>query len=470
LSGYPRKNLGIRPFPFKIAAVNVVPSRWWRIFACAFLVTATLSVYWPARHYKFVAYDDDDYVYQNPVVQKGLTWEGLQWSFVDRQANNWHPLTWLSHMADCQVFGLDAGGPHMVNVVLHCTNAVLLFLLLEALMRCSAERSPDSCSFWRNFFVAALFALHPLRVESVAWISERKDVLSGFFGLLALLCYARYASTENKPKISWPYRFAVLFFACSLLAKPMLVTLPFVMLLLDYWPLQRVSTASVKPLLKEKLPFFSLTVAFCVITLFAQRPGLPGQNAGLFYRIESIFVNYLGYIEKLVWPQNLSFLYSRPDTIPYEQFFLAVLVLLGISALAYACSRLCPAITVGWLWFLILLFPVSGVVSLGRLSIADRYTYLASIGFYLIVTWGLADLAAKVLKAQMRRILLGTTAIIVLAACAVASRQQLACWLDSQTLFEHALKVDPNNIAAKQNLHIYLFEKANPGVRKPPPE
>jgi protein O-mannosyl-transferase len=468
LSGCPLKNLGISPFPFKIAAVNVVPSCRWRIFACAFLVIATLAVYWPARQYKFVAYDDDDYVYQNPVVQKGLTWEGLQWSFVDRQANNWHPLTWLSHMADYQAFGLNAGGPHMVNVALHCANAALLFLLLESLMRRSAEKS--SCFFWRNLFVAALFALHPLRVESVAWISERKDVLSGFFGLLALLCYTTYANTENKPKISWPYRSAVFFFACSLLAKPMLVTLPFVMLLLDYWPLQRVSASCLKPLLKEKLPFFSLTVAFSIITLFAQRPGLPEQNAGPVYRIESIFVNYLGYIEKLVWPQNLSFLYLRPDTISYEQFFLAVIALLCISALAYACSRRYPAVTVGWLWFLIVLFPVSGVVSLGRLSIADRYTYLASIGFYLMVTWGLAEMAGKVLPAQMRRLLLGTAAAIVLAACAVVSRQQLAYWQNTKALFEHALKVDPNNIVAKQNLHIYLFEKANPGVRKPPPE
>jgi hypothetical protein len=451
--------------------VNVVPSRWRRIFACAFLVIATLAVYWPVRHFKFVAYDDDDYVYQNPVVQKGLTWEGLQWSFVDRQANNWHPLTWLSHMADYQVFGLNAAGPHMVNVALHCANAALLFLLLETLMRRIAEKSPESCLFWRNLFVAALFALHPLRVESVAWISERKDVLSGFFGLLALLCYARYnGASLVTGRSSLFYRLAVFFFACSLLAKPMLVTLPFVMLLLDYWPLQRFNASSQKALLKEKLPFFSLTVAFCIITLFAQRPGLPAQNTGLFDRIESIFVNYLGYIEKLVWPQNLSFLYLRPDTIPYGQFMLAVIVLLGISAVAYACSRPCPAITVGWLWFLIVLFPVSGVVSLGRLSIADRYTYLASIGFYLMVTWGFADLAGKIHSTRMRKILVGITAVIILAGCAVVSRHQLAYWQNSLTLFDHALKVDPDNIVAKQNRHIYLFEKANPNTRKPPPE
>ncbi len=471
LSGYSRvKNLGIRRFPFKIPAVNVVPSRQWRIFACAFLVIATLAVYWPVRHYEFVAYDDDDYVYQNPVVQKGLTWDGVLWAFVDRQANNWHPLTWLSHMADCQVFGLDAGGPHMVNVAFHCANAVLLFLLLEMLMWRNAEKSPASCFFWRNLFIAALFALHPLRVESVAWISERKDVLSGFFGLLALLCYAKYASTDNKPKISWPYRLTVFFFACSLLSKPMLVTLPFVMLLFDFWSLQRLNVSTLKSLLKEKLPFFSLAIAFAIITLFAQRPGLPAQNTGLFDHIENIAVNYLGYIEKLVWPQNLSFVYLRPETIPFERFLLAVLVLPGISALAYACWRRCPAVTVGWLWFLIVLFPVSGVVSLERLSIADRYTYLASIGFYLMVTWGLGDLVGKILPARAKQVLLGTVAVIVLAACAFASRQQLGYWQNSETLFDHALNVDPNNYVAKQNRHIYKFEKENPNVRKPPPE
>lgn len=204
--------------------------------------------------------------------------------------------------------------------------------------------------------------------------------------------------------------------------------------------------------------------------MLAQRPGLPAQNIGFFNRMEGIPVNYLGYIEKLFWPQNLSFLYLRPDTIPLGQFLLATLVLVCISALAYACRRRCPAMLMGWLWFLIVLFPVSGIVSLARLSIADRYTYLASIGFYLMVIWGLADLAGKCLPSRAKQGLLGTAAVIVLAACAVASRQQLAYWQNTQTLFEHALKVDPNNYVAKQDLHIYLFEIANPKVRKPPPE
>jgi hypothetical protein len=454
--------------------VNGAPSSQnhrWRIFACAFLVIATLAVYWPARHYKFVAYDDDNYVYNNPTVLAGLTWAGVEWSFVDRQANNWHPLTWISHMLDCQVFGLNAGGPHMVNVVFHCANAVLVFLLLQALVRRNTE-TPSSPSdfFWRNLFVAALFALHPLRVESVAWISERKDVLSGFFGLLTLLCYTKYATGSGLPCLSLSYRLAVLFFACSLLSKPMLVTLPLVMLLLDYWPLQRLNTVTPQRLFSEKWPFFLLAAVFCVITLSVQQPGLPSQPIGLFDHIETIAVNYFGYLEKLLWPQNLTFLYLRPDTIPITEFLLSILVLLGISVLALVCHRRCPALVMGWLWFLIVLLPVSGLVSLGRLSIADRYTYLASIGFYLMVIWILADLAGKLFPARVKLILLGTAAIIVLAVCAVLSRQQLSYWQDTQTFYEHALQVDPNNYVAKQNLNIYFFEKANPGVRKPPPE
>jgi hypothetical protein len=403
----------------------------------------------------------------------------VEWSFVDRQANNWHPLTWISHMLDCQIFGLHAGGPHMVNVAFHCANAVLLFLLLQALTRRNEGSPSPSEVFWRNLFVASLFALHPLRVESVAWISERKDVLSGFFGLLSLLCYVKYATGSGQPRLSLSYRLAVLFFACSLLSKPMLVTLPLVMLLLDYWPLQRSITVGVQAsawpsilqrLLIEKWPFFLLTAIFCVITLLAQNPGLPSQHAGLFDRVETVATNYLGYLEKLLWPHNLTFLYLRPDTIPTAEFLLAILVLLCLSALAFACRRRCPTFTVGWLWFLIVLLPVCGLVSLGRLSIADRYTYFPSIGFYLMMTWGLADLAGKLFPVQVKQILLGMAAVTVLAICAVLSRQQLSYWHDTQTFYEHALQVNPDNDVAQQNYNIYKFEIAHPDVRKPPPE
>jgi len=476
-----RKNLGIRPFPFTILPVNVFASSPRRtFFACALLVIATLAVYWPAHRYQFVAYDDDNYVYQNPMVLSGLTWQGVEWSFVDRQANNWHPLTWLSHMADCQIFGLNAGGPHLVNVAFHCANAVLVFLLLQALMRRTEISALPPDPFWRNLFIAGLFALHPLRVESVAWISERKDVLSGFFGLLALLCYAHYATGQREPKASLPYRLALLFFTCSLLSKPMFVTLPLVLLLLDYWPLQRAASkrsedgrfnaSTLRPLLLEKIPFFVLTAIFCGITLIAQKPGLPSQKMGFFARLETVVTDYFGYVEKLLWPHNLSFLYLRPDTIPLGQFFVAALVLLLISALAFALWRRCPAIMTGWLWFVIVLLPVCGIVSLGRLSIADRYTYLPSIGFYLMMTWALAELAGKIFPATARQVFLGIGAAIVLAACAVLSREQLASWQNTETLYNHALEVDPNNYVAKQNLHIYQFEKTNPNVRTPPPE
>ena len=442
------------------------------------LAGATLVVYWPARHYKFVAYDDNNYVYENTTVLAGLTWHGIEWAFVDRQADNWHPLTWLSHMTDCQLFGLNAGGPHVVNVAFHCANAILLFLLLQALMRDGPEASPRQTDvFWRNVFVAGLFALHPLRVESVAWISERKDVLSAFFGLLSLLCYVKYARGSGQPRLSLSFRGAVIFFICSLLSKPMLVTLPFIMLLLDYWPLQRFRLRLEpfeRPVLHgrvlEKWPFFLVAAIFCGITLVAQRPGLPGQNIGLATRIESIAVNYTGYLEKLLWPHNLSFLYLQPDTIPVEQWAPATVVLLLISSLVYCVRLQRPALLVGWLWFVVVLLPVCGIVSLSRLSIADRYTYIPGIGFYLMVTWALADLAGRFLPSTLKHLILGTVAAAILALCALLSRQQLSYWQNTETLYDHALQVDPNNSVAKQNLHIYLFEKANPGVRKPPPE
>lgn len=464
--------------------------RWRTLLACVFLAGATLAVYWPARHYKFVAYDDNDYVYDNPMVRGGLTWSGVEWSFVDRQANNWHPLTWISHMLDCQFFGLNAGGPHMVNVAFHCANVILLFLLLQALTREGLEASPRQTDvFWRNVFVAGLFALHPLRVESVAWISERKDVLSAFFGLLSLLCYVKYARGSGRPQLSLSYRAAVIFFLCSLLSKPMLVTLPLVMLLLDYWPLQRGvskyggeagingpsirrfhSFRSNRHLVEEKWPFLLLTAIFCGITLVAQQPGLPGQDMGLGERIESISVNYIGYLEKLVWPQNLSFLYLRPEAIPVGQWAPALVILLLITGAVY-CARLQrPALLIGWLWFVIVLLPVCGIVSLGRLSIADRYTYIPSIGFYLMVTWGIADLAGRFAPSAAKHFLLATTGAVVLALCALLSRHQLGYWRNTETLYDHALRVDPNNYVAKQNRHIYEFERANPNVRKPPPE
>jgi hypothetical protein len=447
--------------------------------ACLLLALATFAIYWPARHYDFVDYDDDDYVFNNPVVRAGLSWQNFVWALSDQHAGNWHPLTWLSHMTDCQLFGLNPGAMHLENVLFHCANAALLLLLLETM----------TGAFWRSSFVAALFALHPLRVESVAWISERKDVLSGFFFMLTLFCYAK-AVTNGKWQVAGKgansslvtrhsplYLLSLICFILGLLSKPMLVTVPIILLLLDFWPLRRVEgsqSPNLQPstfnlqLLKEKIPFFLLSIIAGIITLFAQRAGggwVPADSH-FFPRIGNVVTGYWGYVEKLLWPRNLSFLYLRSDKISIVEFFLAALVLAGISAISAVQLRRRPWFAVGWLWFLVMLLPVSGLLQIGRLSIADRYTYLPSIGFYLITVWGIADLLAILFSEKICRLLASAGAAAILLACAMLTRHQLACWQNTETLMEHALKVDPNNYVAQINLRIYRFEKEHPGVRE----
>ena len=442
--------------------------------ACLLLAFATFAAYWPVRHYGFVNYDDDDYVSNNTVVRAGLTWPGFVWALSDQHACNWHPLTWLSHMADCQLFGLNPGAMHLENVLLHCANSLLLLLLLNSM----------TGAFWRSAFVAALFALHPLRVESVAWIAERKDVLSGFFFMLTLWFYAKAVTSDkgqaaakgaNPPPVTCHlplYRLSLLCFILGLLAKPMLVTVPIVLLLLDFWPLGRFSIHDLRftifPLIREKIPFFLLSIIVGIITLFAQRAGgswVP-VNTPFFSRIGNVVTGYWNYIEKLFWPQNLSFLYLRSDKISVAEFFLAAFFLAAISAVAVVQLRRRPWFAAGWLWFLVMLLPVSGLLQIGRLSIADRYTYLPAIGFYIVVAWGSADLLAAIFSEKICRWLAIAGATAILLACAILTRQQLACWQNPQTLMEHALKVDPNNYVAQNDLRIYLFEKAHPGVRE----
>jgi len=446
-------------------------------FACLLLAFATFAIYWPARHYAFVDYDDDDYVFDNPVVRAGLTWPGFVWAFVDQHNCNWHPLTWLSHMADCQFFGVNPGAMHLENVLIHCANSALLLLLLNSMTNV----------FWRSALVAALFALHPMRVESVAWISERKDVLSGFFFMLTLFCYAK-AVTRDKgqgtgkganpslvtrhPPLYW---LSLLCFALGLLSKPMLVTVPIVLLLLDFWPLKRFTIYDLRftiaGLFREKIPFFALSLIAGIITLLAQRAGggWVSSNLRFFPRIGNIVIGYWNYIEKLFWPENLSFLYLRLDKIFVGEFFFAAFVLAGISAVAAVQLRRRPWLAVGWLWFLAMLLPVSGLFQLGRLSIADRYTYLPAIGFYLVVVWGISDMLAAVFSEKICRALAIAGAAAVLLACSILSRRQLAYWQNTETLMTRALQLDPNNYVARINLHIYRFEKEHPGVREKNP-
>jgi hypothetical protein len=435
--------------------------------ACLFLAFATFAIYWPVRHYAFVEYDDDDYVFNNPIVRAGLNWSNFVWALSDQHACNWHPLTWLSHMADCQFFGINPGAMHLENILFHCANSVLLLLILNSM----------TGAFWRSAFVAALFALHPLRVESVAWIAERKDVLSGFFFMLTLLFYVLHAKKQivggnSKFQKNNFYRISLVCFILGLLSKPMLVTVPIILLLLDFWPFKRFTIYdlrfSIVRLVREKIPFFLLSIIVGIITLLAQRAGggWAPADSRFFPRIGNVIIGYWNYIEKLFWPQNLSFLYLRSSKISAVEFFLAAFFLAGISAIAAVQLRRRPWFAVGWLWFLVMLLPVSGLLQIGRLSIADRYTYLPAIGFYLMAVWGISDLLAALFSKKICRWLATAGAPAILLACAILTRRQLAYWQNTQTLMEHALKIDPNNYVAKIDLHIYLFEKEHPGVRE----
>ena len=424
------------------------------------LVLGTLAVYWPVRHHDFINYDDDDYVYANDTVKAGLTWQGFQWAFMGTHAVNWHPLTWLSHMLDCQLFGVNPGAHHLVNVLFHCANAVLLLWLLELM----------TGKLCRSALVAGLFALHPLRVESVAWVSERKDVLCSFFFLLTLLLYVRHVHAQarrSKPGPGIELRLSLLFYVLALLSKPMVVTLPLILLLLDLWPLNRITNfrTQVAGLLLEKWPFFFLSVIFSGITLIAQHSVLPVQPENPLTMLGDMMLKYLAYIEMLLWPHNQSFLYLRPEHIPALQLLLAALIVVGMSAWALAGLRRRPWLAVGWFWFLVMLLPVTAV-QLPDLFIADRYTYLPGIGFCVLVVWGIAGLLEKLPAQRVVQISACLLATAVLVVCASLTREQLSYWQNTRTLLEHALEIDPNNGVAQINLRVYLFEQEHPGIRE----
>ena len=402
------------------------------------LVMGTLAIYLPVSHYGFTLYDDTDYVSENPVVQDGLTWDGIKWAFTTFHASNWHPVTWLSHELDCQLFGFDAPGMfHLVNILLHAANAVLLLILLLRL----------EISFWSCAFIAALFAWHPLRAESVAWIAERKDVLSGFFALLTLLAYVKYVR-KNRLRDLW---IALIFFALGLMSKPMLVTLPFVMLLLDFWPLQRFSTSNLRRLLVEKIPFFLLVAGSCIVTFIAQHRGgavVALKNVPLAFRLENAVVAAVHYLLKLFWPQKLAVFYPL-QTPNHVVVVFCALALIFIFAAAWRLRRSRPYLLVGWLWFVGMLVPVIGLVQVGMAALADRYSYLPSIGIFLAATPGLCDVARAI---HFEKKILAAPAILVLAACLFLTHRQLNYWRDDIALFSHAVAVTKNNGTAHLNL------------------
>ncbi len=403
------------------------------------LFLTTLLAYLPATRNDFVNYDDDSYVTANPIVQRGLTVAGIKWAFTTSYFSNWHPLTWLSHMADCELFRLNPGGHHLVNVLFHAANTVLLFILMRQL----------TAALWPSAFIAALFAWHPLHVESVAWISERKDVLSTCFGLLALLSYDLHV--KEKKRRAYYYGISLGCFAFGLMSKPMLVTLPFVMMLLDYWPLQRIKKENVPRLILEKLPFLLLTLISCVVTFLVQRNEAVAslQKVPLELRFENTITAYASYLLKTFWPVDLAVFYPLPRQISGFHLIAAFIVLFAISAVACRYYRSKPYLLVGWLWYLGTLVPVIGLVQVGDQALADRYTYFPLIGIFLAVTFAAKDLAQRF---QLSNHLLAGSAGLILTVCLIVTEKQLSYWRDSQTLFTHALAVTGNNALARLNL------------------
>lgn len=430
---------------------------------CLALAIATFGVYRGVGGFEFINFDDPDYVTENPIIKAGLTFRGLGWAFTHCYADNWHPLTWISHMLDCQIFGMHAGGPHLVNVTLHAANAILMFLLLQRMTGAQ----------WRSAMVAALFALHPLHVESVAWISERKDVLSTFFALLTLLAYVRYVNESKVHPLSlkakvW-FATALALFALGLMAKPMLVTLPFVMLLLDFWPLSRFhglpletkgfesgvtehATRSTKCLILEKLPFLALSVASSVITFYAQKTG--GALIGADYfpftsRLENAVNAYFRYFLKACWPVHLAIFYPLEQSQSAGFLPGAVVFLVIVSIAVLAARRQWPFLLAGWLWFSGTLVPVIGLVQVGVQAMADRYTYFSLTGLFIAGVWGTSALLRRAKAPVLFGMVIG---IVILGACAAVTVVQLQYWRNSIALFSHALAVTRDNALANNNL------------------
>ena len=436
----------------------------WRVPAvCLFLAAITFVVFGQTRHFEFLNFDDNVYVYENPAVMHGLSLKGVGWAFTHIVESNWHPLTMLSHMLDCQWHGLKAGEHHLTNVLLHTASVILLFLVLRRM----------TGFLWRSAFVAAVFAIHPLHVESVAWVAERKDVLSGLFFMLTLWAYVRYVCHRFS---LIRYLLVIFLFALGLLCKPMLVTLPFVLLLLDYWPLGRISGFGVRnselknaprpsnqnpqfsTLLLEKAPLFGLAAASCVVTIFAQKYAIQSfEKFPLPVRVGNALVSYAAYVGQMFWPSSLAVLY--PFTARGgggSGVVLSLVLLAGISTGVFIPRRRCPYLLTGWLWYLIMLAPVIGILQVGWQARADRYTYLPQIGLYVLLTWAAADWSARW---RHRRWVLGGSATVILAALICCARAQTGYWRNSELLWTHALVSTSDNFVAHYNIGDVLLQK-----------
>ncbi len=426
--------------------------RWLSVGVCICLAVLTCIVFGQTLGHDFINYDDPRYVYENTNITSGLNTVSIAWAFTHIHSMNWHPVTTISHMLDCQLYGLKAGGHHFTNVLLHTVAAILLFLALQCM----------TGALWRSAFVAAVFAIHPLRVESVAWVAERKDVLSGVFFMVTLLAYVQYARAPSIGR----YLAVALAFALGLMSKPMLVTLPFVLLLLDYWPLGRIrgqksdvsSHGKLAMLLVEKIPLVGLSAVSSVVTFLAQR-GAVGwtEQLPVSARINNAVATYVVYMWQMLWPLKLAVFYPHPENrLPISEIMLALAILIAATAAAFILRKKRPYLVTGWLWYLGMLVPVIGLVQVGWQGHADRYTYLPQIGLYLLLTWSVADLTARW---RRQREILSASAAIIISVLGWRAWIQTSYWRDSETLFTQGLAVTSNNDVAENNLGIVFLRK-----------
>ncbi len=438
-----------------------------KVAVCAVLIAITWAVFGQTLRYGFVNYDDPAYVSENLQIQTGLSWQNIGWAFTHVHSHNWHPLTTISHMADCQFFGLNPGAHHFVNVLLHSISAVLLFLLLQQITAGPSSPRDESVrladrtgTIWRSAFVAAVFAVHPLHVESVAWISERKDVLSGLFFMLTLLAYVRYTRKPNVLR----YVTMMILFGCGLLSKPMLVTLPAILLLLDYWPLNRSQRSKVRgqkefsfaKLVAEKIPLCVLSLGSAIATLIAQRGGiLETAHLPFTWRLANAASVYLVYIWQMFWPINLAAIYPHPGQLPFWEAAGASALVVLLTALAFISRRRSPYFLAGWLWYLIMLLPVIGLIQVGSQAHADRYTYLSQIGLYLAFVWGVVDFLQPF---RYRREIFATLAPIIITVLGWRAWIQTGYWQDSEKLWKRTLAVTGRNDFAHLALGEFLLK------------
>jgi tetratricopeptide (TPR) repeat protein len=440
--------------PGESSFLRLLSNSW---FIALILLVTTLAAYWPVCGHAFVNFDDQVYVTENAHVRGGLSWESIQWAFTNLEAGFWHPLTWLSILLDCQLYGLKPAGHHLTSLLLHAANTVLLFTLLRKL----------TGALWRAALVAALFALHPLHVETVAWAADRKDVLSTLFLLLTLLAYAQYVQTKSTPGNSnsparqsagW-YLLTLGLFALGLMSKTMLVSVPFLLLVLDGWPLKRLAPSVWRRLLLEKLPFFLLSLLVGLLTLHAEKAVGAVANTTQFplgVRVANALVSTCVYLRQMCWPRDLAVFYPYPEGLGAWQVALAALLLAGVSLAVYLGARSRPYLLAGWAWYLLSLGPVLGLIQVGAHAHADRYTYVPLIGIFIMVAWGGGELARRKPAAALG---LGLAAVIALALAAAQTTEQLGYWRNSETLFRHALQVTSRNAMAHYCLGLCLSQQ-----------